>query len=95
MGVVTGAFIVAGEPAKFQTPSRTTAITAGMGRHDDPLDEAYRLPTGQSLDLEIDTVQWRLTKQPNGQIAAEELRRDGQPGRLGHLMPQGWVSVTP
>lgn len=95
LGMIMGALIVVTEPATVKRSQSPIQILTGIGRADDPLDAAWALRTGQTIEIDLDEVSWELTKQEDGSISALEIQPNGEPGRTGTLIQQGRVVVDP
>lgn len=93
LGAVVAAFIVVAEPASVhQRPKLAPLITQGMGRADDPLDQAWALRTGQVAEVQLDALPYRMERLDDGSIRATEVLPDGRDGRVGVLLQQGRVA---
>ena len=95
LGVIMGALIIVTEPATVKRAQSPIQILTGIGRADDPLDAAWALRTGQTMEIDLDDISWELTKRENGSISAIEIQPNGERGRKGTLIQQGRVLIEP
>jgi hypothetical protein len=90
LGVGLGAVIAAVDTV----PSGLGAPPTGMGRAESSLDEVWALSVGQSVDVDVEGLRWRVTLPSDGTYRVAELFPDGSIGRIGVMSPTGEVRLN-